>query len=100
MSRRSCGDPLDRSIEAAAKRTVHAPDDQPLERTTCLACGQAFGASTREVCLRRRVHAALGEHDLMEEHVQAAIATAVETVSHGSRTRGFEWRHASECGEL
>ena len=100
MSRGSCGDPLGADREAVDPRVEDPADDEPLEGPASFALGLALGAPAGEVRLGRRIHPALGEHDLMEQHVQPAVPAAIEPVAGRSGARGFERRGGAERGEL
>jgi len=74
-----------------------ASHEMTLERTPRLACAQTLGATSLQIGARRRVRAALGERDHMEEHVEPAVAAAVEAVADGSGRRGLQ--RCDRCSE-
>jgi hypothetical protein len=100
MSRGSCRDPLDADVEALPPSAVHATNDESLERATRLASGAAFALSTQQVRPRRRIDARLREHDLVEDHVEPAVAQVIEPVTHRAGAGGLERAEPAEGGEL
>src|SRR5713226_8684487 len=100
MSRRSCGDRLDLWVKARDPCSEDAAHEIAFERASRLACGESLGATSLQICSRRRITPGLGERDHMEEHVEPAVAAAVQTMADRAGGRGLQRRDRRQRREL
>src|SRR2546427_3267487 len=98
MSRGSCRDPLEIRLEARMPGAIDATHDEPFQRATGLAAGAPLGLTSQQVRPRGWVHARLGEHDLMEQHVEPAVAQAGQPMTDSAGAGGLNGRNTTARG--